>query len=383
MKLSYTHIKDSILSVKKDKRKDIFLWGQDNLFPQLIEGLINQSVTSKNCVDKVAKAIYGKSFGEDGRIIVNKDGQSLNELLRIASYEYSKYNNIFIHVGYDGNLDIKSLKVIPSTNCRIGKDDDKGYSGKVVVYDNWDRSKGRVESNKFKSYDRYNPIREVIEAQIAKAGNIMKYKGQILHIQKDSNVVYSLPDLNPVMQEALLENNSQTFRSRGADKGFLNTKLMVVQPFASDAERQEFRGTLDDLQGAENAGNVLLLESSYQSEDLGSQVRLEDLSSDYNDKLFQYSDQQAEKNISKAYGVPMVLIDTTNDGLFGNSGEMLREAKRQLWEAREEERLVIEETINILMSKWNGDNSSDRYEIISPIADESSEGEVETQEVDG
>ena len=366
MRLSYSNIKDSILSVKKDKRTDVFHFGIDNLFPQLIEELINQSVTSKTCVDKVAKSIYGKSFGDVGKISINADGQSLNNVLRTASREYAKHSNVFIHIGYNGELKVNSIKVIPVAQVRVGKNDDNGYSGKYIIYNNWDKTQGRFDAKNFKYIDRYNPLKNVIESQIEAAGSIIKYKGQLLHIQKDSNSIYSLSDLNPVLSEALLEKNSQTFRSRGAEKGFLNTKLMTVQPFSSDDERSDFKNTLENLQGADNAGNVLLLEASQASDDLASQVKLDDLSSKYNDKLFEYSDAQAEKNITKAFGVPMVLIDTTNDGLFGNSGEMLLEAKKQLWESREEERDMIEEVFVKLMNNFKTPITQD-LTIISPF----------------
>lgn len=351
MKL-YGDVKHNILQVKLDKRNDVFNWGLDNLFPQLIETLINQSVTSKTCVDKVAKAIYGKSFGELGNVIVNSDGQTLNELLRISAREYAKQNNLFLHIGYNGLLQVKSIKILSSNDVRVGKSDDLGYSGKFVVYNNWNKSDGKVDGKKFKIYDRFNPNKNVIQAQIDKAGSINKYTGQILHLQQDTNVVYSLPDLNSVMNEALLENNSQVFRSNGAEKGFLNTKLMLVQPFNSEEERRQFTNKLNDLQGAENSGNILLVESNNISDDLAKQILLQDLSSTYNDKLFEYSDTQAEANICKAFGVPKVLVNPSDSGLFGNSGELLKEAKKQLFEDREEERDMFENTFQKLMMNF-------------------------------
>lgn len=368
MRLSYSQLKNNILSIKPDKRNDIFLWGIDNNFPNLVEELINQSVTSKASVDKVAKAIYGKSFGDVGKIIVNSDGQTLNELLRISAREYAKHNNIFIHVGYNGELKIKSLKVIPATKARAGKSDDLGYSGKYIIYNNWDKSFGKVDKNNFNLYDKYNPIKKVIESQIENAGSIIKYKGQILHIQKDTNSIYSLPDLNPVLSEALLEKNSQTFRSKGAEKGFLNTKLMVVQPFGKDEDRRKFKSTLQDLQGAENAGNVLLLEASQATEDLKNQMQLQDLSSPTNDKLFEYSDKQGRKNIALAFGVPLGLIDYSDTSLFGNSGELIKQMKEILWESREEERDQITEVFNKLMKIFKEPITED-LEIIKPFED--------------
>lgn len=354
MKLYYNQVSKTILDVKKDKRNECFNFGKDNAFPSLVEALINISVTSKTCIDRVAKAIYGNSFGKLGNIIVNSKGQTLNEVLRVAAREYAKHNNCYIQVSYDGNFDFKAIVVIPVTHVRVGKDDDKGYSGKFIVYDNWDKSKGsKIMSSSFTVIDRFNPKQKVIEKQIeAAGGDISNYNGQLIHIKKDEAFVYSLTDLNPVLSEALLEGNSQTFRSRGSEKGFLNTKLLTTQPFASDEDRRDFKKELNGVRGADNSSEVVLLEASQQTDDLSKQIKIDDLSSPYNDKLFEYSDSQAEKNICKACGVPLILVNPSDNSMFGNSGEVLKEAKKQLFESREEDRDQIEEVFIMLMKKF-------------------------------
>jgi len=361
----YNDVRHTILDVKIDKRTEVYNWGLDNKFPSLIETLINLSVTSSTCIQKVSKAVYGKSFGDIGKVIVNSDGQTLNEVLRIASREYSKHNNLFIHIGYNALLEIKSIKVIPCKSVRIGKQDDLGYSGKYIVADWEDRPK----PEEFRIYDRYSPIQTVIQSQIEKAGSITSYKGQILHLQKDTNSIYSLPDLNPVMSEALLEHNSQLFRSNSSERGFTNTKLLTIKPFSSDDERRQFHNKLNELQGTKNSGSVLLMESTNVSDNLDNEIKLSDLTSEYNDELFAYSDSQAEKNICKAFGVPVVLVDSSNDGLFGNSGEMLLEAKKQLYESREEERDMIEEMFQKLLSNFHKPIEGE-LKIISPFQEQ-------------
>lgn len=353
MKLHYNQVSNTILDVKKDKRNECFNWGKDNAFPSLVEALVGMSVTAKTCVDRVTKAIYGGSFGEAGKVVVNSKGQTLNEVLRIASREYAKHNNCFLQVGFDGNLAYKSIVVVPVVEARVGKDDDKGYSGKFIIYNNWDKSRGsKIMSSGFMLIDRFNKRKKVVEGQIGKAGTIEKYNGQLIHIKKDNSFVYSLTDLNPVLHEALLEGNSQIFRSRGALKGFLNTKLLTTQPFKSGEEFRAFKSQLNGVRGAENSSEVVILEATQQMDDLSKQIQLDDLSSPYDDKLFEYSEKQAEKNICKAYSVPLILVDTTDSNSFGDSGGKLKEAKLQLWESREEDRNQLEEVFVDIMESF-------------------------------
>ncbi len=114
MKLHFDDVKGNLLDVKLDKRTEVYNWGEDNAQPSLIEVLIRSSVTSKSAVDKVSKAIYGNSFGDLGSIVVNKDGKTLNQMLRLSSKEYAKQNNVYLQVTYNAELKINGFKMIPS-----------------------------------------------------------------------------------------------------------------------------------------------------------------------------------------------------------------------------------------------------------------------------
>jgi hypothetical protein len=378
MKLFFKKVKDYLLNVKEDKRTEVFNWGLDNAFPSLINGLYSTSVTAKRCAAEVAKAIYGASFGDRGKVVVNSKNQTLNEVLRISAKKYSKQRNAFLQIGYDANLDIKSITVVPPKEVRVGKADDLNYSGKFVVYDNWDKLKGKIDTNKFVMYDKYHPSKTVIEDQIRASAPkeykknplvdiIQYYNGQISHIKEDDSEVYSEPELMPVLSEALLEGNSQKFRSKGADRGFLNIKLLAVAPFSSEEAREEFKKDLNDLSGAEGSNDVLLLETSKPTDDVSKQIHMDDLSGTYNDQLFVYSDTQAEKNICKTHMVSVILIDTTDSSALGDSGGKMEEAQDQLWESRTEERNQFEEVFNHLGSKLA--KPIEGLKIINPFID--------------
>jgi len=369
MKIHYNNVKNNVLDVKFNKQNDVFNYGLDNSQPSLIEILINMSVTSKACISKVSKSIYGKSFGTIGKTIVNVDAQTLNEVLRIASREYAKHNNVFIHVGYNGLLQVNSIKVLPNTDVRIGKSDDNGYSGKFIIYDNWNKSKGKFNKEDFKLIDKYNPLKNVIESQIENAGSISKYKGQILHIQEDTNSIYSLSDLTPVLSSALLEHNSSEFALNGSLNGFLSSKALTVQSFSDDEERQMFYRSLDKLKGSSNTGEVLIIETNSIDSDVNNSMKIEDLTSQFNDKLFEYSDLQSKKKIALAFNVPLGLITNDDSSLFGNSGQLLKEMKLQLWESREEQRDMLEEAFNKLMYNFKEPITED-LTIINPFKTE-------------
>lgn len=351
---------DNRLSVKYSKQDGIYNWGDDNAYPQLVKSLINSSVTAKQCVDLNSKYIYGKGFEfvqnitNKNSLIINKRGLNINQLLRIVSREFSEQNNIFLHVNYNALYEVTSVDLLTSEDVRIGKSDSTGYSGKFVVYDNWDKSKSKkIEKKDFNLIDKFNPSPVIIEAQVEAAGGWNKYKGQLLHITADFNELYSLSDVDSVLYDADSEYQASVFKNSGLRKGFFGAKLFVTKPFSDDSERRDFEKTINDLKGSENSSGVLLLEANLESDNLAEHILIQNIDSNIDDKQFESSEQSSAKNIRKAFGVLSILIEDGDNSIFGQSGELLKEAKKTHWENKEEERNIITDTFQLLFSNFH------------------------------
>jgi hypothetical protein len=365
---------DNRLSIKYNKVDGIYNWGEDNCYPQLVKSLINSSVTAKQCVDLNAKYIYGKGFEftqkvtDKNSLIINKKGLNINQLLRIVSREFSEQNNIFLHINYNALYEIISVDLLSSEDGRIGKGDSTGYAGKYIVYDNWDKSKGKkIEKKDFNVIDKFNPNPKIIESQVEFAGGWNKYKGQILHITADFNELYSLSDVDSVLYDADSEFQAALFRNGGLRKGFFGAKLFITQPFTTDIERREFDKTIQDLKGSENSSGVLWLESPLQSETLTNQILIQNIDSNIDDKKFESTEQSTAKNIRKAFGIPSILIEDSDNSIFGNSGELLIQAKQMHWENKEEERSIITDAFQLLFSKFHQPINPSNDWTITPI----------------
>jgi hypothetical protein len=366
---------DNRLSVKYSKVEGVYNWGADNAYPQLVKTLINSSVTAKQCVDINSKFIYGKGFNfthsvtDKSTLIINKKGWNINQLLRLVAREFSEMNNLFLHVNYNALYEINSVDLLSCEDARIGESDSTGYSGKFIHYENWDKSKGkRIEKKDFVIIDKFNPNPTIVEKQVEAAGGWNKYKGQVLHISTSLNDIYSLSDIDSVIYDADSEFQASLFKNGGLRKGFFGAKLFVTKPFKSDYERKDFEKTIQDLKGSENSSGVLLLEAELESDVIAEHILIQNIDSNIDDKKFDSTEQSSAKNIRKAFGVPSILIEDSDNSVFGQSGELIKQAKLMHWENKEEERNTISETFQMIFSLFHKPiNPTNNWDIIPII----------------
>lgn len=82
-----------------DKRKGIFNFGEDNNYPNEVKSIIDNSVSASACVALLNKFIKGKGVESD--FFVNKDNDSVNDVIAKISNDISYFNGFSLHIGYN------------------------------------------------------------------------------------------------------------------------------------------------------------------------------------------------------------------------------------------------------------------------------------------
>lgn len=376
-------------TTKYNKRLGIIANGLDNQYSERVERYLNNSVTAKTAAGILASYLAGKGFGEvENEFIVNKKkGTALQTFLNTLTRCVAKQNAAFIHVNYNANFARTSLDVIPYGHCRHGKKDDEDYSGKIRVYNNWLGLNGKINKTKISDFDVYNPDKKVIEAQVVAAGGWDKYKGQILYFNLDPEYDYALSKADPVLEDCDSEAQASTFKNKSLRKGFFGKTLAITKPLVgtlqdydtpqdfalAQNERDDFKKTLVDFIGAENVGGALHVELENENETFEGSVKFENISSNIDDKIFQYTEESVFNNILMAFNnIPVGLVRSDNT-LFGNNGDSLRVMKETYQENTSQERNLIENMVKKLMKNFK--DFSGALEIIplitiKPNADE-------------
>src|SRR5690606_31706538 len=138
-----------------------------------IERFINNSPTATRATDIMQRFIAGEGVVED--IIVHaKKNYYLSDIVYMVAEDVSEQNGSFVWIGY-GFDPTKGKNPIPNkldtldySNCRISKEDDNEYKGKIYLKD-WNAKKGfgtRSSTNDKQWFYPYNPNPDVIIAQM-------------------------------------------------------------------------------------------------------------------------------------------------------------------------------------------------------------------------
>ena len=345
-----------------DKSNKIYLNGVDNSYPDFVESIISESVTASRCAKLMSDYISGKGFGDEAnKIIVNKDKElSLLRFTQDISESISEHNGVFIHVNYNGEFDIKSMDLIPFPDCRVGKKDGNDYSGKIVVCKDWGDS---LQVKKAIEIDVYNSEKKVIEKQIEAAKGIGKYNGQILYF-KFGKYTYPLSPIHPCLKDVESETQASVYKNVSLRKGFFGKTLVVTKPLVSASEtdenykeqqtqRENFKTTLKDFIGAENADGVLHMEMEFDAEKIEDVLFFKNIESNIDDKLFAHTENSVSDNIRMCFNnVPAALIRSQDGKLFGSSGEAINAMKEFYQEQTNDERMMVEEIVNKLMKSF-------------------------------
>lgn len=105
-------------------------WGSDNLYPYALAQMFRRSTTHRRIVNDKADYIAGKGFShEEGlpRLAafirrVNRDGETLRQVLRKLALDKVLFGNAFVEVVTDGGASFLSLFHQDASRCRLAAD---------------------------------------------------------------------------------------------------------------------------------------------------------------------------------------------------------------------------------------------------------------------
>ena len=354
----------------------------DNAYPTRMERIIDGSVTSKSSAAMLKRFLIGKGFVNpalnDIVVGVDRFGRdvTLYILLGKVARSISYFAGFYIRLQYDLNLKVCGLRYENFKHARFGELDSGDFSGKIVLYNNWDkqRSNGKVSmvnrrytKSDWNYVDVYNANENAIRAQIAKAGEFEKWKGQVYFWFEDEAHIYPVSPVDPVLYDADTEKQISMFKNGEIRRGFFLKYIISHTEFDNQQDADEFKEKMGKLTGGGHSVSSLVMSGEFDENGRikdGANVHVEPIKQNINDKLFGTYETSTANNIRKAYNaIPQILVDYEDSKLGTTSGEALRQASEFYNTQTEDIRKNIEQSFKQIMQNWKVDMSAESFEI--------------------
>lgn len=376
------------IAERLDTSKMTRTYGDDNLYPQRVSALIDGSGTGKSCVKNLSKYIYGGGFENESinDIVLNAfTNLKPEKLLRCIALDKAKYNIWAVHVNYNLNGEITLIQPLKSKNCRFGIqiNDVTKRTNKIAYSPNWDRYTQDllVKTLQIQYYDIFNPSPEIVKQQIAEAGGIDNYKGQIYYVTPE-DFIYPQVEYDAVLNSLQFEDQKSIFNVSNIINNFSATYVYKqLGGFTTETQQEETADQLNQLTGAENAGSVLVVEVSPQFKDSKQNV-IEVIPQVDTDKMYSQTSKDSKESIIESFAVPKVLIGIYPEGGLINSAQFA-EAHHIYNSHTEIYRDEIKDQLNPLFDNFYI-NMGGNYAIIQKSfkAEETEKGEAKTEKVE-
>jgi hypothetical protein len=146
-------------------------------------------------------------------------------------------------------------------------------------------------------------------------------------------------------------------------------------PFNSESDKDEFKRSVVNWQGDENAETILLVEDEFNSDFPNGQLKVDQLETKINDKLFEAWENSIPNKIRKCFNnIPPMLVDYIEGKLGGTSGEAYKFAIDFYNSQTEEERLFVQQLFEEVFDNFDG-LMPDSFDIL-PITGDFSTSDV-------
>lgn len=354
-------------------------YGEDNLYPQILNNIISASSTGSECVERYADFIEGNGFRDVSfsEYTVNRRGDTADDIHALLCKDVAKYDGFALHVNYNIFGEIVEIQHIPFENCRLQEEDENGYVGKIAIHPDWTGRKIRdgktikIDKKHTDYIDVFNPRKNVVYEQIRSAGGIENYKGQVLWVSGAGNLVYPISRADRVATEMSTDEGLANVKYRNVRCNFMPSGMIVTKKGSSvnfdeegkpipDYENEDtgFSDTIKQLQGDTNAGK--LLEVTLNSDE--DKPEFVDLSSKNYDKEFTVTDASVVERIYSAFGQePWYCIRV---GKLGFSGDILEDAFEYYNSIVSRQQRMIERSFMKIFEHWYEiANSSNDYSV--------------------
>jgi hypothetical protein len=278
-------------------------FGNDNLFPQLINQMKYQSALNGSIIDYKSNAVIGGGFEIDGEFSTGPE--------KVKEYKFIKKNKI-VKLSRQITKDL----IMHGRICLLINRTEDGVSvkrmGPEKVRNNEDKTMYTTSTDWFLStaihrYPEYTPTR-------------MGESMYVYEIDDEAGQdIYPLPQYISSMNDCFLDGQiSYLQKSNIINSVFPSFMIKVAKNFDSKLELQQFKDTIEKAKGAPEAGRIM----TFVANDVSQLPTIESIPGNQNDKIFDSTLSRVDANICRAHQIDPLLTGIRVAGSLGSGNEL-------------------------------------------------------------
>jgi len=280
-------------------------FGQDNLFPELLNQIFYSSPLHGSIVGYKVNAAVGGGFNIVADRLTPQDRLELYTLERklnikkvvpAVTQQLILHNRIYFKLCFDDKMKLTKIVNLSPEKLRVNLDRKRYY-----ICDDWS---SRINVQEIK---RYTPTSRDYEQLF------------VYEVDSIGQDFYSLPSYTSSLNYAFLSGELSYFaKSNIQNSVFPSFAMMFPKRPQSEEEKNMIRNTIDRLKGAANAGKAVAFFANSQDQ----LPKIESLPTNGNDSLFQEASQLNTEQICFSHTIDPILMGIRTTGSLGNGSDI-------------------------------------------------------------
>lgn len=306
----FSHYRMKANALKRERRTrsvsirqyGIQSYGENNDYPQMVSDIVAASPTGGGCLDTYRKFVTGNCFSDEalGGAVINRHGETADEVLRLAAADLCRFGGFSLHVNYDAAGNVSEVQHLPFEMCRLLINEDGDCNG-VAVHPDWARRDTALRAWSAEDIMRFpffapNDVKDV---------DWLTFGGQVLWFSSAGRAVYPLPIYDSVLTDMSAEEGIQNVLYRNVRHNFLPAGALIDyrNNDETDEEADETENAIKDFQGDEKAAKIMYIQVRSAEE----KPEFIPFAANNYDKEFQVTTTTIRENIGKRFNQPPIL----------------------------------------------------------------------------
>jgi len=278
-------------------------FGNDNLFPQIVNQMYFQSALNGSIINYKANAVIGGGYE-----LTSNDTTGIQKVKEYTFIKKNKFNKLMRQLTKDLIMHGRVCVIIDPTMKdisikRVGPEKVRVNATKTIytIAEDWSRSIGMYEIKPY--YINANEKTLFVYEIDGDAGQD----------------IYPIPQYCSALNDAFLDGEmSYLQKSNIINSIFPSFMIKLAKKFGSQEEINQFKDTINKAKGAPNAGRIM----TFVANSIEQLPTIETIPTNNNDKIFDSTLQRVDANICRAHSIDPLLMGIRVSGSLGNGNEL-------------------------------------------------------------